>query len=632
MRRYLCYYNKIQMSQQASSPARSSSPTARQRNSPYETFLQGPAGAHWSRIGARRRAGVVTPLFAIYTSTSAGVGEYPDLVPMGRWARSAGLTLLQLLPMNDVGFTFRPYDAESSIALEPMHLCLGELRGGGATAGRLAAVRIRRQYGPLGRLRYDTAVKRAKLEALRAIFDSQRKRPAAFDAYRRRHAGWLAPYAQYKVLKHLYGQCAWWDWPEAFRHRRGAEYDVFIRERSAEIEFQEWLQWQCHEQFSAARKALKRLGVLLVGDLPFLVSRDSADVWCDQRYFKLHLAAGAPPDLCFAEGQRWGMPPYDWTEIEKDGYRYLSQKLGYAEAFYDLFRLDHFVGIFRVWTFPMQMGGGRGAFDPPDENVWEAHGRKVLDAILKRTRMLPCAEDLGTVPDCSYTLLSQTGLPGTDIQRWSRHWDKPGAAFKTPEEYRINAVCAVSTHDVSPLLQWWETEAGTVDAHSYATACAEAGLDAGTLLPALFDPGGSRHGRLRWKETLVDEEELARALGGHRPRGLFEAFRSTRWEKRAFWAAAGLTGEPTDKAGTDFLWAVLEMAVRTPSVFSIQLLQDWLAPARLSGTDAWDYRINFPGVTSDANWSVVLPVPLERLARLPQTRRIRQLVERSRRD
>lgn len=619
------------MSEQAPSPTRPRSGAARQRNNPYSAFLQGPAGKHWSRIGAVRRAGVVAPLFSVHTASSAGIGEYPDLVPLGRWARSAGLSLLQLLPMNDVGYTFRPYDAESSIALEPMHLSLGAVRGGGAAAGRQAATKIRRQYGPAGRLRYDTAVKRAKLDALRAIFDRQGKRPAAFAAYRRRHAGWLAPYAQYKVLKQLYGQRAWWDWPEAFRHRRGAEYEAFLRERSVEIEYQEWLQWQCYEQFAAAYKALKRIGVLLLGDLPFLVSRDSADVWCDQRYFKLHLAAGAPPDLCFAEGQRWGMPPYDWPEIEKDGYRYLSQKLRYAENFYDLFRLDHFVGIFRVWTFPMQPGG-RGAFDPQDENVWEGHGRKVLDAILTRTRMLPCAEDLGTVPDCSYTLLRETGLPGTDIQRWSRHWDKPGAAFRTSGEYRVNSVCVVSTHDISPLRQWWETEAGTVDAYSYASWCAEAGLDADALRPTLFDDLHSRYGRLRWKEALKDEDDLARAIGAHRPRALFEAFRSTRWERRTFWTAVGLAGEPTDKAGPDLVWAALEMACRTPSVFSVQLLQDWLASAGLNGTDAWDYRINFPGVTSDANWSVVLPVPIEELARLPETRRIRQLVERTQRD
>lgn len=594
----------------------------------YASFLQGPARAHWSRIGARRRAGVATPLFSVYSETSAGVGEYPDLVPLGRWARAAGLSILQLLPMNDVGYTFRPYDAESSIALEPMHLCLGAVRGGGAGAGRLAAARIRRTYGPQGRVRYDTAVKRAKLEALRSIFDRQGKRPAAFAAFRRRCAEWLGPYAQYKVLKSIYGQRAWWDWPEPFRHRSGAEYEAFLRERAVEIEYHEWLQWQCHEQFAAAHAALGRMGVLLLGDLPFLVSRDSADVWAEQRYFKLDLAAGAPPDLCFAEGQRWGMPPYDWPAIEKDAYRYLRRKLLYAETFYDLFRLDHFVGIFRVWTF-QDAPGGKGAFDPPDTDIWEAHGRRILSAILSSTRMLPVAEDLGTVPDCSYALLRETGLPGTDIQRWSRHWDRPGAAFKSPEEYRPNAVCVVSTHDISPLRQWWEAEAGTIDTYSFASWCAEAGLDAETLRGELFDEKSSRYGRLRWKETLDSEEALSRLVGGHRPRALFEAFRSTSRERSDYWSAVGLKGTPSERATPEFLRAALGASLNSASVFSVQLLQDWLAPAELPGMDAWDYRINFPGVTSDANWSIVLPAPIERLTKLAETSLIRGLVERT---
>ena len=74
-------------------------------------------------------------------------------------------------------------------------------------------------------------------------------------------------------------------------------------------------------------------GVLLMGDMPFLVSRDSADVWAHQEYFRLDLSSGAPPDLYFAQGQRWGMPPYDWKNIEADGFRYLTQNLSQA---YDL--------------------------------------------------------------------------------------------------------------------------------------------------------------------------------------------------------------------------------------------------------------------------------------------------------
>src|SRR6185436_554137 len=112
------------------------------------------------------------------------------------------------------------------------------------------------------------------------------------------------------------------------------------------------------------------------------------------QYFKRHLSAGAPPDLYFADGQEWGMPPYDWQALEAAGYDYFAEKLRYAENFYDLFRMDHFVGLFRVWAFPREGPSEEerkraGAFDPPDESVWEANGERILNMMLSNTKMLP---------------------------------------------------------------------------------------------------------------------------------------------------------------------------------------------------------------------------------------------------
>src|SRR5688500_111090 len=95
-------------------------------------FLETASARQWRRIGTRRRAGVATPLFSVYSRSSAGVGEYPDLELLAGWCRRAGLGLIQLLPLNDIGFTFRPYDAESSFALEPMHAALAPLVKGNA--------------------------------------------------------------------------------------------------------------------------------------------------------------------------------------------------------------------------------------------------------------------------------------------------------------------------------------------------------------------------------------------------------------------------------------------------------------------------------------------------------------------
>jgi 4-alpha-glucanotransferase len=203
-----------------------------------------------------------------------------------------------------------------------------------------------------------------------------------------------------------------------------------------------------------------------MGDLPFLVSRDSADVWSHQQYFKLELASGAPPDMLYAKGQRWGMPPYNWQAIEANKYDYLTEKLEFAENFYDLYRIDHVVGIFRVWTIPLseplEHSGISGSFDPAEEASWEDHGKKILSIMVKNANMLACAEDLGVVPACSYKILSELGIPGIDIQRWMRDWDKT-YDFKKPDLYRYNSLATIATHDMSSLCAWWDFEAGTID-------------------------------------------------------------------------------------------------------------------------------------------------------------------------
>ena len=88
----------------------------------YKSFLQSSSKPHWERVGIKRRAGVCAPLFSLHSQESVGIGEIPDLVPFIDWAASTGLSIIQLLPLNDVGFDFAPYSANSSFALDPMYL------------------------------------------------------------------------------------------------------------------------------------------------------------------------------------------------------------------------------------------------------------------------------------------------------------------------------------------------------------------------------------------------------------------------------------------------------------------------------------------------------------------------------
>jgi 4-alpha-glucanotransferase len=577
-------------------------------------LFQTASRQQWERLTPCRRAGVATPLFSLYSRASIGIGEFKDLLRLGSWCRKAGLSLIQLLPMNDVGFDFRPYDAQSSFALEPMYVSLEDLKETDLRPFRKTIKTLRQRF-PCGRKQVNYGIKRAKLEILWDIF---KKNPAAktrhLATFVRENKHWLEDYALFKTLKEEHGEKSWQDWEPGLKERHDANLREFKERHGKRIRFHKWVQWQAYKQFSAIKKELARKNLFLMGDLPFLVSRDSADVWAHQDLFKLDLSAGAPPDMVFSQGQIWGMPPFNWDAIERGNYRHLIDRLEYAQNFYDLFRLDHAVGLFRVWTVPLSgQSGSAGAFDPPEEHLWEEHGRKLLSLMLKHSRLLPCAEDLGTVPDCSYKVLAELGIPGMEIQRWARNW-KGDRDFKTPETYRLLSLATLSTHDISSFTGWWNFEAGTVDEYTVRKRCEQKGMHFIKLKAHLFDLSRSRYGKLHWKKDARDI-----------PPELTDLYNDSHDEKERFWKHVGLTGDADETASPRLVQAALLTVNKTASVFSVQLLQDWLSLDESLAIDPWESRINFPGTTGKNNWAVTAPIPLEKINRLPINGIIRQL-------
>jgi len=598
----------------------------------YRQFLSTPSRRHWERIGLARRAGVATPLFSLYSKRSIGIGELPDLRRLADWCRECGLSILLLLPMNDVGFEFRPYDAQSTFALEPMYLALRDLKEVKIRKFRNKLDELKRNF-PAGRDLVDYRIKGAKLALLWEIFLERRKKSRRFQDFVRRNSYWLADYALFKALKEVHGNRFWQEWPEEYRLRHPEALRDFSSKNAACIEFHEWLQWQLFEQFSAVKRYAAAKKVLLMGDLPFLVSRDSADVWSHQNYFKLDLASGAPPDSYLALGQRWGMPPYRWEAIAKDHYRLLIERLRYAESFYDMIRIDHFVGFFRVWTIqnsePHENFGLHGAFDPREEGVWERHGRRLIRIFLENSRLLPCAEDLGVVPACSYRTLEELGLPGMDVQRWMRDWGKT-FNFREPFAYRKNSLATSSTHDMSNLRAWWRFEAGTVEEELFKRLLRSRGIPE-ERIPGIFDLERSARGRLRWRREIRDEGDLLGKLGVAKENAqeILEQFRASRFEREKFWEYLGLEGDPAEELTAPYVERAISRASEASSIFHVQLLQEWLSIDRDFSYDPWNFRINFPGYLRESNWRLVLPRPLEALRRRAVNRRIRRINKRT---
>ena len=606
----------------------------------YDKFLSAITKKQWERVGLKRRAGVAVPLFSLYSLSSIGIGELRDLKLLVDWCKMTGMSIIQLLPLNDVGFNFRPYDAQSTFALEPMYLAIEALR-----AVRLKSLgsfgdelRQLRKSFPLGgrRKRVNYKIKQAKLELLWKIFKDNQEFPRDFQAYVQENSFWIEDYAFFKVIKEKNEEKGWEFWGSRLRQRNIQSIKSFEKENLERLKFHKWLQWQLFEQFKMVREYAKSKDVLLMGDLPFLVCRDSADVWARQGYFKLDLVSGAPADMYFANGQRWGMPVYNWENIAKNDYDYLKEKLKYAENFYDLFRIDHAVGMFRIWTIPLEEplenAGLRGTFEPKDESIWEAQGRKLLSLMAAGTKMLPCAEDLGVVPACSNKVLEEFGIPGTEVQRWTRDWGRT-YNFKPSGDYRKNSIATVSTHDSSTLCAWWEYEAGTVDEKLFERRCLEAGINLGAIKNELFDSGNSFHGRLRWNDVINSVDILLKVLGRNENQAvaLINLYRESCDEKKKFCGYLGISNEPEEKCSHELIRMALEKINSSASIFSIQLLQDWMSIDCLCEGDVWEMRINFPGTLSNKNWSLVTDLSLEEILTLPINNVIKNMNSRAER-
>lgn len=572
----------------------------------------------WERIGLKRRAGAAVPLFSLYSKTSTGIGELTDLVQFADWCVKTGISIIQLLPLNDVGEDFAPYNAVSSFAIDPMYLNLNKLTDVSTSEyfNKLNYLKIK--YRPyLKHVNYK--IKNAKIGFLWMLFKKNNfTENDSFKIFKENNTYWLNHYALFKVLTEKFKGLLWNEWDEKIKNCDPAALKDFSELNCEMIEFYKWMQWQLYEQLRSVKNEISGKGILVMGDLPFLVSRQSADVWAHQNYFHLHLSSGAPPDMYFAMGQKWGMPPYNWNEIANDSFIYLREKLKYAENFYDMYRIDHFIGLFRVWVSPVNDDTTPGSYMPKEEYLWEAHGRKIIDVMVESSEMLPCAEDLGTVPGCSYHILYEYGIPGMDFQRYN----KINFYFKYANEYRINSAAVLSTHDSSFWANWWKYEAGTVDEKFYELACRNAGIPEEIVKDAkyfLFDKKTSAHGRLNWNSQIHSPETIAKVLGTseHNIGSLIYTYLESFGEKGKYIEFLQLQ-DSYDKLSFDLIRRVLESVNYSNSIFSIQLLQDYLCldEKLCKKIGRYSYRINTPGSVNSNNWSQLQPVSLEELNEL----------------
>lgn len=405
----------------------------------------------WDKVGKKPHHGINLPLSALHSEKSSGIGEFLDLLPLISWVSDIGMDVIQLLPLNDSGHDPSPYNALSASALHPIYLSLHALPG---DKPDLPSFDVKKK------IPYEEVLTK-KLEWLK---EYHLRNPADTENFVR-HFPWMRTYALFKVLKEEYGGSRWEEWPitqpskTELKHLYTAYHD--------KMQFHIALQYHCYNQLSQVRQEAEAKGVLLKGDIPILISPDSADVWAHPEYFDLSMAAGAPPDTFNAEGQYWGFPIYKWDVLAHDNYAWWKERLAFAAELYHLYRIDHVIGFFRIWAITRGHPPKDGKFVPEETDLMLAQGRTLLEMMIDSAPILPIAEDLGVVPDSVRDSLKELEICGMKVFRWER-MGKDHKEYTPYSEYHPITMTTVSTHDSTTLQLWWEEDAD--DAMIYANA------------------------------------------------------------------------------------------------------------------------------------------------------------------
>ena len=297
-----------------------------------------------------RAAGVVVPVFSLRSEHSFGVGDFGDLKRLVDWAVAAGMKFIQTLPVNDTTTDGHwhdsyPYNIVSVFALHPHYM---DLEAAGTLKSKARMTQFLRRRQELNALPYSDyeAVDRVKNDYLHELFEEQGRtvmQTAGYKQFVADNEDWLKPYAAFRRAN-----------AESSEYAESSESSEF-----SEIYFQQYL---LHTQLKAAADYAREKGVVLKGDLPIGVNRDSVETRRHPELFNLDSLTGAPPDTFSQQGQNWGFPTYHWSE---ELYQMMRRRLRHMQQYFDAFRIDHVLGFFRIWEIPENaVYGLLGHFSP----------------------------------------------------------------------------------------------------------------------------------------------------------------------------------------------------------------------------------------------------------------------------
>jgi 4-alpha-glucanotransferase len=404
--------------------------------------FQGDGGRRWV---------LAVQLYAVRSRRNWGHGDFSDLARLLELVADCGGAGVGLNPLHALfeDGSGSPYSPNSRLFLNPLYVdveAVDECR-----RDNMPATEIERLRGAeLVDYPRIAALKHAALRTAHRDFvaNASASRRRDFEAYREARGLALERFAAFEVLRSLH-RGAWWDWPPEARQPDEVGLRALRRHHADDIAFHEYVQWNAERQLEGCQATARRrkLPIGLYLDTAIGVDPAGADAWMDQRAILRGLCVGAPPDRFNPAGQNWGLTAYNPHGLVTENFEPFRQMLREAMRCAGAVRIDHVLGLMRLFVIPHGHSPEHGAY-------LRLPFASMLAAAAEESRRWNCiliGEDLGTVPEGFRETLSAWGVWSYLVMLFERNGD---GSFKRPEHYPEKAIATFNTHDLATFAGW----------------------------------------------------------------------------------------------------------------------------------------------------------------------------------
>jgi 4-alpha-glucanotransferase len=493
------------------------------------------------RVPDRRSWGFTVQLYSVRSRQSWGHGDLRDLADLAAWsARDLGAGFVLINPLHAAEplppVSASPYLPMTRRYVSPLYLRIEDiaeyrqLDAAGRERVAALAAPLRAASATPALIDRDAvwAAKRQALEIIHRLPLSDARREE-YQRFRKREGRDLEDWAAWCALAERHGP-DWRDWPAPDRDPRRAAAGA-----GPAAEFHAWLQWLADEQLAAAQHAALAAGMDtgIIGDLAVGAHPGGADAWAHQDLLVRGLSVGAPPDEFNQRGQDWSQPPWHPRRLAAAGYRPLNDLFAAGLRHGGGLRVDHVMGLMRLWVMPAGWPPGRGAYIRYDHRATVA----ALAGQAARAGALAIGEDLGTVDRWIREYLTASRVMGTEMLWFAR---EPDGTPLAPRHWRREVMATVGTHDVPPAAAFLTGEQVTVRARlglltepeqaernnaqqllsQWRNALVGEGLIADGALPGPDEFTVALYAYLACTEARLIGVSLADAAGDRRPQNL----------------------------------------------------------------------------------------------------------------